>query len=103
MTRKTLDDWKNLVEKQIASGLSVPQFCDKHSLNPTYFYSRKSLVVKARDNASFIQAHVTTTQATFISTMPEPCMIFSTSAGELSLPASISAQFIVELINGLTS
>lgn len=103
MTRRTFDDWKNLVEKQIVSGISVPQFCDKHNLNPTYFYARKSQVVKVRDNASFIQAHVTTKQPTVITTIPEPCMILSTSAGKLSLPASTSAQFIVELINGLTS
>jgi hypothetical protein len=56
MTRKTFDDWKVLVEKQIASGLSMRQFCNRHNLNPKYFYSRKSKVVSASNNAGFSQA-----------------------------------------------
>ena len=40
MQRRTLDDWKKLVDKQIASGLSVPKFCQEHQLNPKYFYAR---------------------------------------------------------------
>ena len=44
MTRRTFDDWKYLVDKQTASGLSVPKFCSQHNLNPKYFYSRKSMI-----------------------------------------------------------
>lgn len=33
MARRTFDDWKHLVDKQAASGLSVPQFCRQHNLN----------------------------------------------------------------------
>jgi hypothetical protein len=65
MTRKTFEDWKNLVEKQIASGLSVPQFCKRHNLNPKYFYSRKSKVISASEKAGFIQAQVITKQASY--------------------------------------
>lgn len=32
MPRKTFDDWKSLVEKQIANGLSLPHFFLKISL-----------------------------------------------------------------------
>ena len=40
MQRRTLDDWKNLVDKQIASGLSVLEFCQQHQLNPKYESNR---------------------------------------------------------------
>lgn len=30
MSRKTSDDWKNIVEQQITSGLSVSKFCQQH-------------------------------------------------------------------------
>jgi len=58
MTRKTFNEWKHLVEKQIANGLSVPQFCLQHQLNPKYFYTRKAMVAKARDNTDFIHAQI---------------------------------------------
>lgn len=103
MTRKTFDDWKNLVEKQIASGLSVPQFCNQHNLNPKYFYSRKSMIVNASDNAGFIQAQVITQQTTRLDTKPEASITFSNAVGELTLPQHTSVQFIVELFKGLTS
>ncbi|MDX2367135.1 MAG: IS66 family insertion sequence element accessory protein TnpB [Colwellia sp.] len=96
MTRKTFDDWKNLVEKQIASGLSVPLFCNQHNLNHKYFYSRKSMIVNASDNAGFIQAQVITKQTTLLETKPEPSITFASPAGELTLPRDTSAQFIVE-------
>lgn len=101
MTRKTFDDWKNLVEKQVASGLSVPQFCNRHNLNPKYFYSRKSKVVSASDHAGFIQAHVITKQSTFLATTAEQNIKLVTDSGALTLPRDTSAQFIVELLNGL--
>lgn len=103
MTRKTLDDWKNLVEKQIASGLSVPQFCHQHNLSAKYFYSRKSKIVGTSENTGFIQAQVISKQTTLLATTPEKNIKLVTDSGELSLPHDTSAQFIVELLNGLTS
>lgn len=101
MTRKTFNDWKVLVEKQIASGLSVPQFCNQHNLNPKYFYSRKSKVVGASNKAGFIQAQVITEQTTLLATKTEQNIKLITASGELSLPRDTSAQFILELLNGL--
>lgn len=103
MTRKTFDDWKTLVEKQIASGLSVPQFCNLHNLNPKYFYARKSKVVHATEHTGFIQAQVITQQSTRLETMPAQNITLITDSGKLSLPRDTSAQFIVELLNGLAS
>ncbi len=102
MTRKTFDDWKNLVEKQIASGLSVPQFCHQHQLNPRYFYSRKSMICKARGNTGFIQAQVITKQTTLLAAKTAQNITLVTSAGELSLPCDTSPQFIAQLLNGLS-
>ncbi len=64
MSRKTFDDWKTLVEKQIASGLTVPKFCHQHNLNPKYFYSRKSMVYKAHNSTGFIQVQIITEKIT---------------------------------------
>jgi|TARA_R110002050_G_scaffold115392_1_gene231491 hypothetical protein len=103
MARKTFDDWKALVEKQIASGLSVPQFCSQYNLNPKYFYSRKSKVINATEHAGFIQAQVITKQTSLLTTKAEQNIKLTTANGELSLPRDTPAQFIVELLNGLAS
>ena len=102
MTRKTFDEWNNLVDEQIASGLSVPQFCEQQQLNPKYFYSRKAMVCKARDNTGFIQAQVISQQTHLVAKV-EQSIKLSTPAGELSLPVSTSATFIAELLNGLSA
>ena len=103
MTRKTFDEWKHLVEKQIASGLSVPQFCLQHQLNPKYFYSRKAMVDKARDNKGFIHAQIVSKQTTLTPTKAELNITLITSVGKLLLPGDTSSQFIAELLNGLAS
>ena len=100
MSRRTFEDWKKLVEEQIASELSVPLFCHQHQLNPNYFYSRKSMVCKESNNAGFIQAQVIT-QQTQVITNSEQSIKLSVVVGELSLPVSTSATFIAELLNGL--
>ena len=103
MSRKTFDDWKNLVEKQIASGLTVPKFCHQHNLNPKYFYSRKSMVYKEHNSTGFIQAQIITQKTTQITNSVEPSIKLNTASGELSLPVDTSAHFIVALIHGLAS
>jgi len=60
MSRKTLAECKILVDKQTTSGLSVVQFFQQQSLNPKYFYSRKSIICKTVSSAGFVQAQVIT-------------------------------------------
>lgn len=101
MSRKTLAEWKILVDKQITSGLSVVEFCQQHQLSPKYFYSRKSLLYKNETTSSFIKAKVVTQKTSQITIAHKLPIKFNTSVGELSLPNDTSAQFIIEIINGL--
>ena len=101
MIRRTLDDWKILIDKQVASGLSVPTFCQQHQLNPKYFYGRKSIVRHAQPQADFIQAHVISQQTTLVSESLNEAITLKISAGELSLPSTTSALYLAELLNGL--
>lgn len=103
MSRKTLDDWKILVEKQNTSGLSVVQFCQQHNLNPKYFYSRKSLISKTASTTGFVQAQVITEKTSQITIANNTTIKLNTSVGELSLPNNTSAEFIIDILNGLAS
>jgi len=103
MSRKTLTEWKTLVDKQTTSGLSVVQFFQQHNLNPKYFYSRKSLTCKTASSAGFVQAQVITKQTSRLTIANKASIILNTSVGELSLPSDTSAQFITDILNGLAS
>jgi hypothetical protein len=102
MTRRTFDDWKYLVDKQTASGLSVPKFCSQHNLNPKYFYSRKSMISTKSNEGGFIQAQVISHQTTVLTNKQEQSIKLITSAAQLQLPCHTSPAFIIELLNGLS-
>jgi hypothetical protein len=103
MSRKTLADWQILVEKQIASGLSVVQFCQQHNLNPKYFYSRKALICQSGADTGFVKAQVVSEQTSSLTITHKTPIKLNTAAGELSLPNDTSAQFIIDILNGLAS
>lgn len=102
MSRKTSDEWKNLVKQQITSGLSVPKFCDQHQLSAKYFYARKAIIAKDNNSTGFIQAQISTKQTTIISQQVEYPIKLNLPVGELSFPHDTSPAFIAELLNGLT-
>ena len=102
MSRKTSDEWKNLVEQQITSGLSVPKFCALHQLSTKYFYARKANVAKDNNRIGFIQAQIITKQTTLIAQRAEYPIKLNLPVGELSFPHDISPVYIAELLNGLT-
>ena len=102
MSRKTSDDWKNIVEQQITSGLSVSKFCQQHQLSAKYFYARKAIIAKDKSSTGFIQAKVVSQQTTIIAQHVEHPIRLNLPVGELSFPYSTSPAFIAELLNGLT-
>ena len=103
MSRKTLAEWKPLVDQQIASGLSVVEFCQQHQLSPKYFYSRKSLIYKNNTTSGFVKAEVVTQKTAQLTMAHTTSITLNTAVAQLSLPNDTSAQFIVELLNGLAS
>jgi hypothetical protein len=103
MSRKTYHEWKNLVEQQITSGLSVPKFCNQHQLSAKYFYARKTIIAKDNNSAGFIQAKMITKQTTLIAQQVEYPIKLNLSVGELLFPHDTSPAFIAELLNGLTN
>lgn len=41
MGRKSLTDWKEIVERQLSSGLTAAEFCRQNNLNQKYFSQYK--------------------------------------------------------------
>ena len=99
MTRRTLDDWRKLVNQQIDSDLSVAEFCQQNNLGETYFYKRKSDLKKRP---------VKTQPSNFIKVrQPKKAPVDSASIQlqcqqlDLRLPLSISPTWLAELIKAL--
>jgi hypothetical protein len=53
MTRRTQDQWRELIDEQAASDLSAAEFCRQRSVNPKYFSTRKRQLEQQR--GSFIK------------------------------------------------
>lgn len=50
MTRRTKNEWCELIEQQQASGLSAAEFCRRHSINDKYFSTLKQKLKKSAGN-----------------------------------------------------
>jgi hypothetical protein len=59
MQRRTLDDWKNLVDKQIASGFTIIDCCSEHQLATSCFYVfRKKLSITSGSYITSIMSYI---------------------------------------------
>ena len=47
MARKSLADWKVVVERQLSSGLTAAEFCRQNNLNQKYFSQYKCKLKKS--------------------------------------------------------
>lgn len=50
MTRRTKNEWCELIEQQKVSGLSAAEFCRRNSINDKYFSAQKQKLKKPADN-----------------------------------------------------
>ena len=101
MQLATQQKWAAFIEQQQNSSLTIEQFCKHQSISPSIFYQRKrELSVLPNTRSSFIKA--TVTQQLEIETTCAP-IILNLGKINLSLPAQTSADYIVSLINGISS
>jgi len=101
MQLATQQKWAAFIEQQQNSSLTIEQFCKHQSISPSIFYQRKrELNVQPNTRTPFIK--ITVTQQLEIETTCAP-IILNLGKINLSLPAQTSADYIVSLINGISS
>jgi len=101
MQLATQQKWAAFIEQQQESNLTIAQFCKQLNVSPSTFYQRKrELSMLPNTYSSFIKA--TVTQQLEIETTCEP-IILTLGKVNLSLPSQISADYIVTIINGISS
>lgn len=100
--KNTPQQWADIFEQQKNSSLTVLEFCQQEKISPSNFYKHKKLTASKGRFA----------QAKSVPVIQEPILepindsnsriSLTTDAGHLSLPASTSADFLVQLVQGLS-
>jgi hypothetical protein len=101
--RKTNSEWQAIFQQHKDSGLAIEAFCKKHKLATSSFYKYRKLLSKERP---FIQARVVPHPVEAKHGVDlldnQPGFTFELPMGRLSLPASISAAYLIQLIRGIS-
>ncbi len=100
-TKNAKHDWPNIFAYQKESGLTVAEFCSIHKISTSSFYLNKQ---RRSTGNNFVEAKVVRQISEEVTqvTRPKKAITLITQAGELSFPDSISPDFLVSVIKGLS-
>ena len=98
---KTKFDWPSLFIFQKESGLNVADFCSVHNISTSSFYLNKQ---RNATKSNFVAAKVVHRVSEKISQITSSAQVITltTQAGELSFTDTISSDFLVRVIKGLS-
>jgi len=102
MTKKRAKhNWPDLLAYQQESGLTVADFCSINKISPSSFYLNKQRSTKGN---SFVEAKVVRQVSEEVTQVTSPAQVITlaTKAVELSFPDTISPDFLVSVIKGLS-
>ena len=95
--RRNKQQWLELLDEQQNSGFSIPDFCEQNSINPKYFYARRSLLKPDREPASgFVRANIAPVHSD-----AHPCIVIQYGRASVKLPADVSVVRLAELMRAL--
>lgn len=98
MTTRTLEQWKEIIEQQKASDLTIIDFCEQNDINLKTFYNRRAKLGLSPEKAkpAFIKAKsVTINKSAGLS--------LTLGDATLSLPRDTSPQWIAELLKAMAA
>ncbi|MDO8343395.1 MAG: IS66 family insertion sequence element accessory protein TnpB [Cellvibrio sp.] len=93
MARLTQVQWRALIEKQAASGQTAMAFCAEHGIDNKYFSTRKKQLMTQSTESRFVA--VTTKP------LENQSIQLHIGAVQLCIPASVSPQWLVDVIKAL--
>jgi len=98
---KPKHDWPSIYTYQKESGLSVADFCSIHKITTSSFYLNKQ---RSATKSNFVEAKVVRRVSEKVTQVTSSAQVITltTQAGELSFPDTISSDFLVSVIKGLS-
>ena len=58
MTKRSHEEWVDLIKQQPASGLTIKDFCRQHQLSTSTFYARKANLANVDTAGPFVKVKV---------------------------------------------
>ncbi len=90
---RSQEQWRNIIEDQQASGLTIIDYCQQHQLSTTSFYTvRKKL---GFSTSNFVRAKITQ-QVEVIK--EQSSITLTVGKANVSLPATTSATYLSQLL-----
>lgn len=93
MTRLTQAQWRALIDEQAASGQTAMAFCAERGIDNKYFSTRKKQLAAQPAESDFVA--ITT------SPLENHSIQLHIGAAQLRIPASVSPQWLVDVIKAL--
>lgn len=93
---RSLEQWRNIIEEQQASDLTITEFCQQHALSKTSFYAARSKLTAA--SGSFVRAKVT---KHVDPTEQQQPIILAIGNVKVSLPSTMPATYLSLLLREL--
>ena len=94
---RSLEQWRNIIEEQQASDLTITEFCQQHALSKTSFHAARSKLTAAF--GSFVRAKVT---KHIDSTEQQQPITLAIGKVNVSLPPTIPVTYLSQLLRELT-
>ena len=98
---KPKHDWPSIFTYQKESGLNIADFCSINKISTSSFYLNKQ---RNTTKSNFVEAKIVrqVSEKTTQVTRSIQAITLTTQAGELSFPDTISSDFLVSVIKGLS-
>lgn len=97
------DQWRQILEDQQQSGLTISEFCRQQKISVSCFFSqRKKLGLANTATSAFVSTKVTKQTSTEVQRDVKQPIVLELSAARLTLPAETPAGYMLTLLNVLT-
>ncbi|MCL1127732.1 IS66 family insertion sequence element accessory protein TnpA [Shewanella surugensis] len=97
MTKRSHEEWIELIAQQSESGLTIGDFCRQHKVSTSTFYARKANKPKQQAGSPFVQASL----AASSETAPQHSICLQHQTGLWTFPCALPASYLLEIIAGL--
>lgn len=99
---RSSDQWRQILEDQQQSGLTISEFCRQQKISVSCFFSqRKRHGFVNTATSAFISTKVTKQTSTEVHRDVKQPIVLELSAARLTLPAETPPEYLAMLLNGL--
>jgi len=93
---RSLEQWRNIIEEQQASDLTITEFCQQRALSKTSFYAARSKL--NTESSRFVRAKVTKHVAPTEQQLP---IMLTIGSVKISFPPTMPVAYLSQLLREL--